>query len=159
RWREGLAKSAAVEDVNLFDVETLGSLVPRLVSGVGLIKTLLDGRGVGEDRNLHLLDERHLGLVEVHNVLEDLLKGSYASLLQVEARPHPDRVTLVQVHQAVDVGEKSVVTPLDDRLQVLLDKLACYLEDHAEGDRAPLRDLGDVGTDDRHLAVLNLVHR
>ncbi len=140
-------------------MEALGTLVSSAVLGMSLFKTLGNLFGGGQDDSFHLLDEGHLGLVEVHDVLHDLFPGGDSRLLQVEARSHPDRVPLVQVHEAVDVGEKSVVTPLDDRLEVGLDKLAGYLEDHAEGYSLALFDLIDVGTLDGDLAVLDLVHR
>ena len=140
-------------------MEALGTLVTSSVLGMSLLETLGHLFGGGQDDGFHLLDEGHLGLVEVHDVLHDLFPGGDSCLLEVEARPHPDGVPLVQVHQAVDVGEKSVVTPLDDRLEVGLDQFACNLEDHAEGDRCALFDLGEVGALDGNLTVLDLVHR
>jgi len=52
-----------------------------------------------------------------------------------------------------------VVAPLDDGLQVLLDLLSGDLEDHAEGNGGAFLDILEIGTDDSHLSILDLIHR
>ena len=71
---------------------------------------------------------------------------------------HPDIVSLVEMHEAADVGEQGVVAPLDDGLQILLNLLAADLEYHAEGNGGAFLDILELGTDDRNLSILNLIH-
>jgi len=62
------------------------------------------------------------------------------------------------VHETGYVGEQSMVAPLNDGLQILLNLFSGYLEDHAEGNGGAFRDILEVGTDNSHLSILNLIH-
>ena len=99
------------------------------------------------DGDLHLLDEGHLSLVQIDDGREYLYPGGYTLLLQALADSHPDIVSLVEVHEAADVGEQGVVAPLDDGLQILLNLLAADLEYHAEGNGGAFLDILEIRAD------------
>ncbi len=140
-------------------MQSLGPLVAGLVHIHGLGQFGLNLGRVGDNGDLQLLDKGHLCLVQLNDRGEDLYPGGYALLLQALAYPHPDIISLVEMHETGYVGEQSVVAPLDDGLQVLLNLLAGDLEDHAEGNGGAFRDILEVGTDDGYLSICNLIHR
>ncbi|OPX74382.1 MAG: hypothetical protein A4E44_01954 [Methanosaeta sp. PtaB.Bin018] len=140
-------------------MQALCALVALLVYGHCLGQLFLYLGGVGDNGDLHLLDEGHLCLVQLNDRGEDLYPGGDSLLLQALSYPHPDIISLVEVHEAADVGEQGVVAPLDDGLQVLLDLLSGNLEYHAEGDCGAFLDILEVGADNCDLSILNLVHR
>jgi len=92
---EGLAQGAAVEDIDVLIVQSLGALVAGLVDIHGLGQLGLNCGRVGDYGDLQFLDEWHLGLVQLDDRGEDLYPGGDAFLLQALAYSHPDIISLV----------------------------------------------------------------
>jgi hypothetical protein len=155
---EALAEAAAVKDFHVVVAHSPGPCVPGLVDLQRLGVPLLDGVGVSYERDLDLLDEGHLRLVQALEDFPHYVEAVEALLVGLLAQPHLDVVALVEVHEALDEVGVLMHPPLDNALQVFLDLLAGDLDDETEGSVLPLFQLREILPYDCDLAVLDLVH-
>ncbi len=70
----------------------------------------------------------------------------------------PGDIALADVHHTLDVVDQVMDLALDDRLEIGLELASGHLDINTQRQGVPFFQIGDVGTVDDHLAVIDLVH-
>ena len=139
--RIALAKGAGVVDVHGLVRQGSHALVPVLVGGGRGRVELLDILGVGEERHLHLVDDRREIVLELVQQDRAQVRNLEAGVARLLGDPEPHGVALTQVHHSHGLGQEGVDVPFEDRFEFRLHLAARPPPQRwpAEGGRPPAR--------------------
>ena len=154
--REALTQQARVERVDALVSERLHALVARSVCRARLDHAALDLFALGEERDLHLVDDRRILVQELG--ADDLAQVADQKALAARglADADPVDVALAHVPHALGAVDQVMDLALENRLEIGLHLAARHLDPDAQRQRRRLSHVTRLRPDHRDLAVFDL---